>query len=150
MVVEFRVGMAVVGDDRGGSNSRVAQRPDGAWSLEDARRRREQRQPGPTASAHLRSGETDEDLSALALSLADSLTFDGTPLSQLDIDQDLDASTPERPAGDAPTAEEIMRALEAEQKSSISRHLGSVTAGAAGGPPAGAKILTTFSSGGRI
>jgi hypothetical protein len=36
------------------------------------------------------------------------------------------------------------------EKSSISRHLGSVTAGAAGGPPAGVKILTTFSSGGRI
>ena len=108
--------MAVVGDNRGGSNSRVAQRPDGAWSFEDARRRREQRQAGPTASAHLRSGEADEDLSALALGLADSLTFDGTPLSQLDIHQDLDASTPERPADDAPTAEEIMRALEAEQR----------------------------------
>ena len=115
MVVEFREGMAVVGDNRGGSNSRVAQRPDGAWSFEDARRRREQRQAGPTASAHLRSGEADEDLSALALGLADSLTFDGTPLSQLDIHQDLGASTPERPADDAPTAEEIMRALEAEQ-----------------------------------
>ena len=108
--------MAVVGDNRGGSDSRVAQRPDGAWSFEDARRRREQRQAGPTASAHLRSGEADEDLSALALSLADSLTIDGTPLSQLDIHQDLDASTPERPADDAPTAEEIMRALEAEQR----------------------------------
>ena len=82
--------MAVVGDNRGGSNSRVAQRPDGAWSFEDARRRREQRQAGPTASAHLRSGEAEEDLSALALSLADSLTIDGTPLSQLDIHQDLD------------------------------------------------------------
>ena len=35
---------------------------------------------------------------------------------KLDIHQDLDASTPERPADDAPTAEEIMRALEAEQR----------------------------------
>ena len=82
--------MAVVGDNRGGSNSRVAQRSDGAWSFEDARRRREQRQAGPTASAHLRSGEAEEDLAAFALGLADSLTIDGTPLSQLDVPQDLD------------------------------------------------------------
>ena len=118
--------MAVVGDNRGGSNSRVAQRSDGAWSFEDARRRREQRQAGPTASAHLRSGEAEEDLAAFALSLADSLTIDGTPLSQLDVPQDLDGRPPERPTDDAPTAEEIMRALEAEQHAAAANDNGSL------------------------
>ena len=108
--------MAVVGDNRGERDRPLAQGPDGSWSFEDARRRREQRQAGPTPSMRSTSGKADEDLSALALGLADSLTFDGTPLSQLDIHQDLDASTAERPADDAPTAEEIMRALEAEQR----------------------------------
>ena len=64
---------------------------------------------------HRASGESDEDLAAFALGLADSLTIDGTPLSQLDVYQDLDGRPPERPTDDAPTAEEIMRALEAEQ-----------------------------------
>ena len=107
--------MAVVGDTRG-SDRPVARRPDGSWSFEDARRRREQRQAGATVPAPLSGGEPDEDLSALALSLADNLTVDGTPLSQLEIHRDLDGShAPERSVGDAPTAEEIMRALETEQ-----------------------------------
>jgi hypothetical protein len=107
--------MAVVGDNRG-SDRPVARRPDGSWSFEDARRRREQRQAGATVPAPPSGREPDEDLSALALSLADNLTVDGTPLSQLEIHRDLDGShAPERSVGDAPTAEEIMRALETEQ-----------------------------------
>ena len=41
--------MAVVGDNRGVRDRPVAQRPDGSWSFEDARRRRDQRQGGGTA-----------------------------------------------------------------------------------------------------
>ena len=108
--------MAVVGDNRGGRDRPVAQRPDGSWSFEDARRRRDQRQAAQTAPAPPTTGEPEEDLSALALSLADNLTIDGTPLSQLETRQELDGSdAPGLPAGDAPTAEEIMRALETEQ-----------------------------------
>jgi hypothetical protein len=90
--------------------------PDGSWSFEDARKRREQRQAAQTAPAPPTSGGPEEDLSALALSLADNLTIDGTPLSQLEIRQELDGSDPlGRSARDAQTAEEIMRALETEQ-----------------------------------
>jgi len=107
--------MAVVGDNRGVRDRPVAQRPDGLWSFEDARRRREQRQAMPTAPLPPTSGDPQEDLSALALGLADNLTVDGTPLSQLEDRQELDDSgASHRPAGTAPSAEEIMRALEAE------------------------------------
>ena len=58
--------------------------------------------------------------------LADSLTIDGTPLSQLDVHQDLDGRPPERPTDDAPTAEEIMRALEAEQHAAAANDNGSL------------------------
>jgi len=109
--------MAVVGDNRGGTNRPVAPSPDGSWSFEDARRRREQRQAEQTAPAPPPSGEPEEDLAALALSLADNLTVDGTPLSQLDSHQQRDGSdAPWVPSGHAPTAEEIMRALETEQR----------------------------------
>jgi len=108
--------MAVVGDNRGERDRPVAQRPDGSWSFEDARRRREQRQAERTAAAPPATGDPQEDLSALALSLADNLTIDGTPLSQLETRQELDGrDAPGRGAGDVPTAEEIMRALETEQ-----------------------------------
>jgi len=107
--------MAVVGDNRGGTNRPVAPSPDGSWSFEDARRRREQRQAGQTSSAPPLTGGPEEDLSALALSLADNLTIDGTPLSQLETHQTRDPSDALEPlTGGAPTAEEIMRALEAE------------------------------------
>ena len=109
--------MAVSDDNRGGTDRPVAQRPDGSWHLEDARKRREQRQAAQTAPAPPTTGEPEEDFSALALSLADNaMTTDGTPLSQLETRQELDGSAaPGRAARDAPTAEEIMRALEAEQ-----------------------------------
>ena len=107
--------MAVVGDNRGVRDRPVAQRPDGSWSFEDARRRRDQRQGGEAAPS-LRTGDPAEDLSALALSLADNLTVDGTPLSELETGQKRDGSDAlGLPAGSAPTAEEIMRALETEQ-----------------------------------
>jgi hypothetical protein len=108
--------MAVVGDNRGGTNRPVAPSPDGSWSFEDARRRREQRQAEETAPASPATGEPEEDLAALALSLADNLTVDGTPLSQLDIHQARDGGDAlGLPSGHAATAEEIMRALETEQ-----------------------------------
>ena len=109
--------MAVSDDNRGGTDRPVAQRPDGSWHLEDARKRREQREAAQTAPAPPTTGEPEEDFSALALSLADNaMTTDGTPLSQLETRQELDGSAaPGRAARDAPTAEEIMRALEAEQ-----------------------------------
>ena len=75
--------MAVVGDNRGVRDRPVAQRPDGSWSFEDARRRRDQREGGGTAPGPPTTGDPEEDLSALALSLADNLTIDGTPLSEL-------------------------------------------------------------------
>jgi len=116
MVVEFPVGMAVVGDNRGVRDRPVAQRPDGSWSFEDARRRRDQRESGETALGPPTTGDPEEDLSALALSLADNLTIDGTPLSELETGPKRDGSDAlGLPAGNAPTAEEIMRALEAEQ-----------------------------------
>ena len=116
MVVEFQLGMAVVGDNRGGNDRPVAQRPDGSWSFEDARRRRDQREAEQTAPAPPTPGEPQEDLSALALSLADNLTIDGTPLSQLETQQAPDRSAAlGHAARDAPTAEDIMRALETEQ-----------------------------------
>ena len=116
MVVEFPVGMAVVGDNRGVRDRPVAQRPDGSWSFEDARRRRDQRESGGTALGPPRTGDPAEDLSALALSLADNLTIDGTPLSELETSRKRDGSDAlGLPAGNAPTAEEIMRALETEQ-----------------------------------
>jgi hypothetical protein len=109
--------MAVVGDNRGGTNRPVAPSPDGSWSFEDARRRREQRQAGQTSSAPPPTGGPEEDLSALALSLADNLTVDGTPLSQLEIHSELDGSDAVGlSSGQAATAEEIMRALETEQQ----------------------------------
>ena len=108
--------MAVVGDNRGVRDRPVAQRPDGSWSFEDARRRRDQRQGGGTAPGPPTTGDPEEDLSALALSLADNLTIDGTPLSELETRQKRDGSDAlGLPAGNAPTAEEIMRALETEQ-----------------------------------
>jgi len=116
MVVEFPVGMAVVGDNRGVRDRPVAQRPDGSWSFEDARRRRDQRESGGTAPGPPTTGGPEEDLSALALSLADNLTVDGTPLSELETSPKRDGSDAlGMPAGNAPTAEEIMRALETEQ-----------------------------------
>ena len=108
--------MAVVGDNRGVRDRPVVQRPDGSWSFEDARRRRDQRQGGGTAPGPPTTGDPEEDLSALALSLADNLTIDGTPLSELETRQKRDGSDAlGLPAGNAPTAEEIMRALETEQ-----------------------------------
>ena len=116
MVVEFRFGMAVVGDNRGVRDRPVAQRPDGSWSFEDARRRRDQRQGTGTAPGPPTTDDPEEDPSALALSLADNLTIDGTPLSELETGQKRDGSDAlGLPAGKAPTAEEIMRALETEQ-----------------------------------
>lgn len=116
VVVEFPVGMAVVGDNRGVRDRPVAQRPDGSWSFEDARRRRDQRQGGGSPPGLPTSGDPEEDLSALALSLADNLTVDGTPLSELETRQKRDGSDARGlPAGNAPTADEIMRALETEQ-----------------------------------
>ena len=118
--------MAVVGDNRGGTDQPVAQRPDGSWSFEDARKRRQQRQATRTRPSPPATGEPEEDLSALALSLADNLTIDGTPLSQLETRQELDGSdAPGRPARDAPTAEEIMRALETEQHAAAVTNNGS-------------------------
>ena len=108
--------MAVVGDNRGVRDRPVAQRPDGSWSFEDARRRRDQREGGETAPGPPTTGDPEEDLSALALSLADNLTIDGTPLSELETRRKRDGSDAlGMPAGNAPTAEEIMRALETEQ-----------------------------------
>ena len=108
--------MAVVGDNRGVRDRPVAQRPDGSWSFEDARRRRDQREGGGTAPGPPTTADPEEDLSALALSLADNLTIDGTPLSELETRQKRDGSDAlGLPAGNAPTAEEIMRALETEQ-----------------------------------
>jgi hypothetical protein len=108
--------MAVVGDNRGVRDRPVAQRPDGSWSFEDARRRRDQRQSAGTALTPPTTGDPEEDLSALALSLADNLTIDGTPLSELEAHQRRDGSDAlGLPADNAPTAEEIMRALETEQ-----------------------------------
>jgi len=108
--------MAVVGDNRGVRDRPVAQRPDGSWSFEDARRRRDQRESGGTALGPPTTGDPEEDLSALALSLADNLTIDGTPLSELETSRQRDGSDAlGMPAGNAPTAEEIMRALETEQ-----------------------------------
>ena len=108
--------MAVVGDNRGVRDRPGVQRPDGSWSFEDARRRRDQREGGGTAPGPPTTGEPEEDLSALALSLADNLTIDGTPLSELETRQKRDGSDAlGLPAGNAPTAEEIMRALETEQ-----------------------------------
>jgi len=122
--------MAVVGDNRGGRNRPVAQSPDGSWSFEDARRRREQRQAGGAAPAPPTSDVPDEDLSALALSLADNLTIDGTPLSQLETHQDLDRRQAPEPVGGAPTADDILRALETEQ------HAGATTGGRGSQPDA--------------
>ena len=111
--------MAVVGDNRGGTNRPVAPSPDGSWSFEDARRRREQRQAEQTAPVPPATGGPEEDLAALALSLADNLTVDGTPLSQLEIHSELDGSDAVGlSSGQAATAEEIMRALETEQQAS--------------------------------
>ena len=109
--------MAVSDDNRGGTDRPVAQRPDGSWHLEDARKRREQREAAQTAPAPPPAGELEEDFSALALSLADNaMTTDGTPLSQLETRHERDASHAlGLPAAHASTAEEIMRALEAEQ-----------------------------------
>jgi len=108
--------MAVVGDNRGVRDRSVAQRPDGSWSFEDARRRRDQRQGTGTALGPPMTDDPEEDLSALALSLADNLTIDGTPLSELETGQKRDGRDAlGLPAGNAPTAEEIMRALETEQ-----------------------------------
>ena len=105
-----------MGDNRGGTNGPVAPSPDGSWSFEDARRRREQRQSEQTEPAPPKKREPEEDLCALALSLADNLTVDGTPLSQLDTHQERDGSDAlGLPSGHARTAEEIMRALETEQ-----------------------------------
>ena len=116
MVVEFPVGLAVVRDNRGGRNRPVTQRPDGSWSFEEARKRREQRQAAETTSAVPALSDPEEDFSALALSLADNLTIEGTPLSQMEIHDELDGlDAPHRPTGTAPTADEIMRGLEAEQ-----------------------------------
>ena len=114
--------MAVSDDNRGGKDRPVAQRPDGSWHLEDARKRREQREAAQTAPAPPTTREPEEDFSALALSLADNaMTTDGTPLSQLEARHELDGSAaPGRAARDAPTAEEIMRALEAEQHAAAS------------------------------
>lgn len=107
--------MAVVGDNRGVRDRPGVQRPDGSWSFEDARKRRDQRQGGGT-SPSLRTADPEEDLSALALSLADNLTVDGTPLSELETRQERGgADALGLPAGSAPTAEEIMHALETEQ-----------------------------------
>jgi hypothetical protein len=106
--------MAVVGDNRGVRDRPGVQRPDGSWSFEDARRRRDQRQGGET-SPGLRTGDPEEDLSALALSLADNLTVDGTPLSELETRQKRGGDALGLPASSAPTAEEIMHALETEQ-----------------------------------
>ena len=108
--------MAVVGDNRGVRDRPVVQRPDGSWSFEDARRRRDQRQGTGTAPGPPTTDDPEEDPSALALSLADNLTIDGTPLSELETGQKRDGSDAlGLPAGKAPTAEEIMRALETEQ-----------------------------------
>jgi len=108
--------MAVVGDNRGVRDRPVAQRPDGSWSFEDARRRRDQRESGETAPGLPTTADPEEDLSALALSLADNLTIDGTPLSELETGRQRDGGDAlGMPAGNAPTAEEIMRALETGQ-----------------------------------
>ena len=108
--------MAVVGDNRGVRDRPGVQRPDGSWSFEDARRRRDQRQGGGT-SPSLGTGDPEEDLSALALSLADNLTVDGTPLSELETRQERgDSDALGLPAVSAPTADEIMHALETEQQ----------------------------------
>ena len=108
--------MAVVGDNRGVRDRPVAQRADGSWSFEDARRRRDQRQGGEAAPGRPTTADPEEDLSALALSLADNLTVDGTPLSALETRQKRDGSDAlGLPGGNAPTADEIMRALETEQ-----------------------------------
>ena len=118
--------MAVVGDNRGGTDQPVAQRPDGSWSFEDARKRRQERQGAQTTPAPPKAGEPEEDLSALALSLADNLTIDGTPLSQLQARQELDGSDAlGLPAGHAPTAEEIIHALETEQHAAAATNNGS-------------------------
>jgi hypothetical protein len=107
--------MAVVGDNRGVRDRPGVQRPDGSWSFEDARRRRDQRQGGGT-SPSLGTGDPEEDLSALALSLADNLTVDGTPLSELETRQERgDSDALGLPAVSAPTADEIMHALETER-----------------------------------
>ena len=130
MVVEFQLGMAVVGDNRGENDRPVAQSPDGSWSFEDARRRRDQREAEHTTPAPPSPDHPEPDLSALALSLADNLTIDGTPLSQLETHQGPDTSSAlDHAARDAPTAEEIMGALEAEQQAAAPKsHNG------AGGP----------------
>ncbi|HEY2438403.1 MAG TPA: hypothetical protein VGH93_14570, partial [Solirubrobacteraceae bacterium] len=105
-----------MGDNRGVRDRPVAQRPDGSWSFEDARRRRDQRQGGGTAPGPPTTDDREEDLSALALSLADNLTIDGTPLSELETRPERDGTKALGPLnGNAPTAEEIMRALETEQ-----------------------------------
>jgi hypothetical protein len=122
--------MAVVGDNRGVRDRPVAQRPDGSWSFEDARRRRDQRQSGGTAPGLPATGAPEEDLSALALSLADNLTVDGRPLSELETRQKRDGSDPlGLPTDSAPTAEEIMGALEAEQQAAAPK-----SRNGAGGP----------------
>jgi hypothetical protein len=113
--------MAVSEDNRGGRDRSVPQRPDGSWSFEDARKRRQQRQAAQTPPAPPTPGEAGEDLSALALSLADNLTIDGTPLSQLETRQEHNGGDAlGLPAGDPPSAEEIIRALEAEQHAAAS------------------------------
>src|SRR6516165_3528771 len=104
MVVEFQLGMAVVGDNRGENDRPVAQSPDGSWSFEDARRRRDQREAEHTTPAPPSPDHPEPDLSALALSLADNLTIDGTPLSQLETHQGPDTSSAlDHAARDAPT-----------------------------------------------
>jgi len=119
--------MAVSEDNRGGTDRPVEQRPDGSWHLEDARKRREQRQTAQTTPDPPTTGEPEQDFSALALSLADNaVTTDGTPLSQLDAGEQRDGSDAlGLPAGDAPTAEEIMRALETEQHAAAATNNGS-------------------------
>jgi hypothetical protein len=118
--------MAVSQDNRGERDRPAAQRPDGSWPIEDARTRRQQRQTAHTPPAPPSTGEPEEDLCALALGLADSMTMDGTPLSQLDTRQELDGNDPPgRPADHPPTAEEIIRALETEQHTAAATDDGS-------------------------
>jgi hypothetical protein len=115
--------MAVSGANRGGWDKRVPPRSDGSWHLEDVRRRREQRQAAETTFAVPTPGEPEEDFSSLALSLADNaMTTDGTPLSQLETRSELDGSNALGPLnGNAPTAEEIMRALETGEHAAASK-----------------------------
>ena len=115
--------MAVSGANRGGRDKPVPPRSDGSWHLEDARKRREQRQATETTSTVPTPGEPEEDFSALALGLADNaMTTDGTPLSQLETRPELDRSDAFGSLnGNALTAEDIMRALEAGEHAGASK-----------------------------